>query len=33
MEHPNHGMITRVLDALGRLSTDVVLVGGAVVDL
>lgn len=26
-------MITRVLDALGQLSTDVVLVGGAVVDL
>ncbi len=33
MEHPNHRMITRVLDALGSLSKHVVLVGGAVVDL
>lgn len=33
MEHANHNMIIRVLDALGELSKHVVLVGGAVVDL
>jgi hypothetical protein len=33
MEHPNHGMITRVLNALGSLAQHVVLVGGSVVDL
>jgi hypothetical protein len=33
MEHPNHRMIIRVLDALGALASEVVLVGGVVVDL
>ncbi|MBK9452342.1 MAG: hypothetical protein IPN95_23555 [Bacteroidetes bacterium] len=33
MEHPNHRMILRVLDALGSLANSVVLVGGAVVEL
>ncbi len=33
MEHPNHGMITRLIDARGWLFTEVLLLGGAVVDL